>query len=482
MATDVTMPQLSDTMDEGTILTWLKSEGDSVSRGDALAEVATDKADLEIECFHEGTLIKVHAAEGATVKVGEVIAVIGEEGESVEDKPQSDSKAGSASKGASKEAESEKPAEEKDSASSQKSAETSDDGGTEDKSASQGSQKAAAASSERVKISPLARNIAESNGLDYSQLSGSGEAGRITRKDVEEALGKQLSASDVEKAVQGQPAASSAPSSQKSAAQKSTQKPPHKPQSEAGSASATNPAPQAASLSASADKAGLGQSESLSRMRQTIADRMVQSVQTAPHFYATAKLNVSKLVELRATLKELPQYEGITFNHLVTKAVGLSLREHPRLNSFYREGTLITPAEINVGIITALPDGLIIPVLKSVDSMPLADVVAEANALVARARSGRPKSDDLSGGTFSISNIGKAPVENFTAIINPGQGAILAVAGIQDDVVVENGKPLVAKTMSVTVSVDHRIIDGVVAGQFLASLKQIIEKPVLLLA
>ena len=218
-------------------------------------------------------------------------------------------------------------------------------------------------------------------------------------------------------------------------------------------------------------------------MRKTIAERMVASSNSIPHFYVTSKLEVDGLVKLRGTLKTLPQYEGVTFNHLILKAAALALRAYPRINAYYEQDQLIQPQAVNIGIITAVTDGLLIPIVKNADQAPLADIVAEARALVQRARSGRPKSEDLLSGTFCISNIGPVDVESFTAIINPGQGAILAVSAIQDEAVVrDDAKIAAAKVLRVTLSVDHRIIDGVTAGEFLTELKRLVEDPVLLLA
>ena len=421
MATEVTMPQLSDTMDKGTILRWFKNEGDSVSRGEALAEVATDKADLEIESFFEGTLLKINAPVGETVKVGSIIAVIGGAGESV----------GATSTSApisAPKVEVVKPAP---------APEIKSDyvGGP----VTLSTPYVQSGSSERVKISPLAKNIAKTHGVDYSQVSGSGEGGRIVRKDVEQLISSPIS---MQTNVQS-----------------------HVPVTQGNQSQASKmDAPVAARQQPLSS--GQVRIEPLSRMRETIANRMVESVNTAPHFYATAKANVEGLLHVREVLKAQGEYEGITVTHMITKACGKALRAFPRINSKYEASQIIEPQDINIGIITALPDGLLIPVVKAVDQISLSEVVQESRALVQRARSGKPKGDDLSGGTFSISNIGKSDVEHFTAIINPGQGAILAVSSVQDEAVVKNGQVVPGKTMRMTLSVDHRIIDGVIAGEF----------------
>ncbi len=447
MAVEITMPQLSDTMNEGRILTWLKKEGDKISRGDALAEVATDKADLEIESFHEGTLLKIHAPVGETVRVGTVIALIGEAGE-VATAP-SAPKAVVSPQVVSVQAtavSTQQPA-----VSSQPSAVSYQPSVTRPSAAAVSNPQPinGAHSDERVKISPLARNVAESYGVDVTRLQGSGEGGRIVRKDVEAAA----TASRPPAFSSQQPAVSSQPT-------------------------AESRQPMAVSRAPSTESGA----QPLSKMRQTIAERMVQSATTIPHFYVTTKINSGALTKLRQTLKPLPQYEGLTYNHLIIKAVGLALHTVPRINSSYREGSISQPGDINIGIVTAIPDGLLIPVVKNADALPLSEIVSEARALVQRARSGRPKSDDLLGGTFSISNMGMFSVESFTAIINPGQGGILAVSGIDKEPVIEDGKVVAGECFRVTLSVDHRIIDGVVAGEFLTELKRLLEEPVLLLA
>ncbi len=446
MAIEITMPQLSDTMDEGTILTWHKQVGERVERGDALAEVATDKADLEIESFHEGVLLKIHSPEGTTVKVGSIIAHVGEEGESVEGSAPSESPQAKPQAAAEP-----SPAPAPDPAPA----------ATPSPAAQAAPSPAPVASSslngdERVKISPLAKNLAQTHGVDYASIRGTGEGGRIVKRDIESALGRSLGAEEV--STQAQPA------TQKAAA------PSPQPPTPAAPPAAPSPSPVQAGT------------QPLSKMRATIASRMVQSMTEIPHFYVSGKLEMDALVKMRASLKQHPQYEGITYNHLMIKAVALALKANPRINARFQDNSLVQPAEIHIGIITALPDGLLIPVVKQADALPLADVISEANTLVQRARSGRPKADDLVGGTFSISNIGRSKVEDFTAIINPGQGAILAVAGMQEEAVIRDGEIVIGQTMRVTLSVDHRIIDGVIAGEFITELKRLVEDPVLLLA
>ena len=455
MSVEITMPQLSDTMNEGTILNWLKQEGDTVKRGEALAEVATDKADLEIESFHEGTLLKIFAPKGATVKVGSVIAVVGEQGtqvsapQPVAAAPTSQPQAAAAPAAAAPVASTPAP-----SVQVAQAAAPQMNGYAAPAPAAAPAMSASRVDSEeeRVKISPLARNLASNLGVDVASLSGSGEGGRIVKRDIERAAGGVQTSAQTQSYIPA-PAAPSMPAPQVAKAPQAQR--PHD---------------------------GPAATEQLSRMRQTIAARMVESTTTIPHFYVTSKVMVDGLIKVRQSLKPLPQYEGLTFNHLIVKASALALRAVPRVNAAFQNNNLLQPQAVNVGIVTAVPDGLLIPVLKNADQMALADIVAEGRALVQRARSGRPKPDDLVGGTFSISNMGMFGVESFTAIISPGQGAILAVSPIQEEAIVVDGEIKVGSVLRVTLSVDHRIIDGVIAGEFLTELKRLLEDPVLLLA
>ena len=456
MAIEITMPQLSDTMNDGKILAWRKKVGDPIKRGDTLAEVATDKADLEIEAFHEGTLLKINVDVGTTVRVGSVIAVIGDAGE-----------ASSASTAAAPQAAPVAPAPVAAApvqtapvqAAPTYSAPVQAAPAYNPPPAPVQSHSGAngVADSERVKISPLAKNFAENHGVDYTKLKGSGEGGRIVRRDVEGAIEQSAPASAPVAPVSEVRSVPSAPSF-------------------------VPPVPAAPTSAPRPQSSGGKSVEPLSRMRQTIAQRMVEAKTGIPHFYVTSKIVVDSLLKLKDTLKPLSQYEGITFNHLIIRGVALALRKVPRVNASYADGSLIQPQDINVGIVTAVTDGLLIPVLKTADQLPLSEVVSESRGLVSRARSGRPKGDDLSGGTFSISNMGLFAVESFSAIISPGQGAILAVSSIADEPIVVGGEIKPGKTVRMTLSVDHRIIDGVVAGEFMTELKRLLEEPVLLLA
>ena len=427
MATEIKMPQLSDTMSSGKILSWRKSEGDQVKRGDILAEVETDKANLEIESFFNGVLLKVMVPSGTDAKVGEVIAMLGAVGESVStpSKPVAVVKTVIATI--------QPPAAELPPARTTTSVISNTLELVTDE--------------PRIKASPLAKRVAEDLQINLSSIQGSGPNGRIVRRDVEAAAGNGSTAPVLETFTAPQ-SYSRAPANQV-------------PANSAATAGTLTP---------------------LSRMRETIARRMQESVTTAPHFYCTTSVNMGEALRLREALKERAEYKGISVNHLIIKAVAYGLKHEPHVNAAMKNEQLYQPAQINIGIITAIDDGLIIPVLKEADTLSLRDVVFEAKAAIERARAGRPSSNDLSGGTFSISNMGMFDVENFTAIINPGQGGILAVSSVKEQPVVQKGQIVIGSVMKATVSVDHRIIDGVMASRFLKHFKEALEMPALLMA
>lgn len=432
------MPQLSDTMDSGKILSWNKSEGDSINRGDILAEVETDKANLEIESFHQGTLLKIVVPAEQSAGVGDVIAFIGEPGESVGDissngnghqaNPQSSAEASHAQSKDPKQSQ-----QLQDSAAPEQiSGEASFDRGQ----------------SGRLKASPLARKVATELNVDLTQVKGSGPNGRITRRDVETA--NQSGASTAQESKPAAPQASRPAASQDDARKQAT-------------------AAQPGSLTP------------FSKMRDTIARRMQQSVAENPHFYTTVSINMAEALSLREVLKKRDDFQGISVNHLIIKAAATALSREPRVNRAARDGSVYQPEGINIGIITAIEDGLLIPVIKDTDQLTLKDLVFEARAAIERARAGRPNSTDLTGGTFSISNMGMFDVESFTAIINPGQGAVLAVSAVKEEPIVRNGKIVIGKMMKVTLSVDHRVIDGIMSASFLKYFKEALETPALLM-
>ena len=412
MATEIKLPQLSDTMSSGKIASWLKKEGDAIERGDILAEVETDKATLQIESFQKGTLLKILVPVGQSAKVGEVIGFLGKPGEALTGAPS--------------------PAPASAPPAPTPAAPTPHPTASVRTEPPRPAPLTTPSAPGRVKASPLARKLAADRNVNLQMIQGTGPDGRIVARDLELAKAAPLPLSP--------------------------------PQRE--------PTP--------AVPVG-GRLTPLSKMRETIARRMQESVTTAPHFYATTAICMDEVRSLREVLKDRPEFTGCTFTHFIMKAAAAALRAEPRVNRAIRDGQIYEPGQINIGIITAVEDGLLIPVIRDVDRLAFKDLVFETRAAVDRARSGRPNATDLVGGTFSISNLGTFDIESFTAIINPGQGAVLAVSAIREEPVVKQGQIQIAQMMRATISVDHRVIDGVMAGTFLKHFKQALEMPALLM-
>jgi pyruvate dehydrogenase E2 component (dihydrolipoamide acetyltransferase) len=414
--------------------------GDQIKRGDILAEVETDKANLEIESFLAGTLLEIRVPQDSTAKVGQVIAVIGEPG--AKTAPQPSAVAVSSPEVSVVASTMVTNTDVKQTSTSSNPSPTPP--------ANPNPEQAEG----RIKASPLAKKLAEDRGLDLSGVLGSGPNGRVTKKDVEELSSKSSSSSSSFVKQDPTPALHSM--------------------------SQTSVQPTRVDSPTTG-----GTLTSLSKMRATIGRRMQEAVVQAPHFYTTASVNMGAALALRQACKDAEDLKNISINHLIIKAAGYALSKEPRVNCSVKsdsgEDKLFTPDGINVGIITALPDGLLIPVIREVDKLSLKDLAFEAKAAVDRARAGRPTATDLSGGTFSISNMGMFDVENFTAIINPGQGAILAVSSVIETPIASNGQVVIAPMMKVTLSVDHRIIDGLMAGAFLKAFRAGLEQPALLL-
>lgn len=422
MATEVIMPRMSDTMEEGKILTWLKEVGDRVEVGDIIAEVETDKADMEMEALDDGFLTEIRAQEGESVPVGGVIALLGEEAEiGLAPTPPARTVTASASIPPA-----EKRAETKAGPPAAKKVRKIREAAPK--------KPPARKKDERILASPIVRKIAAERGIELARVQGSGPGGRIIKQDLEGAEAATLPV-----------------------------------------AAELGPPP----LSSPAARPPTGRVEPFSRMRATIAKRMADSMREAPHFYVTTEIDMSESVRLRTSLKLSDRVSAeVTYTHLLVKAVAVALGRHPRLNASFSGDGRELKAEINVGIAVALDDGLIVPVLHDCQAMSLLDIAAQANALVERARTGKPTTQDLSGGSFTISNLGMYPVEHFTAVINPPQAAILATSAIKERPSVRDGQIVISRTMMATLSCDHRVLDGATAAQFLEELKNLLENPV----
>ncbi|MFN8603626.1 MAG: dihydrolipoamide acetyltransferase family protein [Candidatus Binatia bacterium] len=465
---DVTMPRLSDTMEEGKILRWLKREGDRVEAGELLVEVETDKADMEVESSASGVLKQVKLAEGQTAPVGAVIAVI-EAGDGPSAATAGNGKAESTPPAPASEA---RPAPPAAKASSRPAARPGAPAAPPEQrsnppaaaapaaarpvAAAVPAPRPAAARSGEPKASPLARSLADELGIDLGAVRGTGPAGRITRRDVEEAQAR---------AARGTAAAKPAPAS-----------------ADRSAPAAGGGEPQEAAAPAAEERASGGvRRVPLSKMRASIAKRMAESTREAPHFYLTTIVDMDEAVRLRAQLKALEVEPSVTYNHMVVKAVADALAKFPEVNARFAGDAIELLGEVNVGIATAVDDGLLVPVLSGADRLDLLAIAAQARALAEKAESGRFTAADLSGATFSVSNLGMFDVDSFSAVLNPPQAAILAVGSVKQRAVVRDGALAVGWTMSITLSCDHRVIDGARGGRFLADVKRRLENPASLL-
>jgi len=416
----ISMPRLSDTMTDGTVATWLKKKGDSVEEGDILAEIETDKATMEFESFYEGTLLYIGVQEGDTAPVDSLLAIIGPAG--------TDVSAIVANGGAA-------PAAEKPSASEEKK---------EEKPAAKNTEEAkptAAATTNtnggRVFASPLAKKIAADKGINLADVSGSGENGRIIKKDVENYT----------------PAAKTAESS-------------------SDSSDATNV------LAASVEKS---EEVKNSQMRKAIAKSLGNSKFTAPDFSLNIEVDMDNAMASRKTINSIPDTK-VSFNDMVVKACAMALQKHPQVNTSWTDNNTIYHSHIHVGVAVAVDDGLLVPVIKHTNQLSLTQIGAGVRDLAGKARNKKLAPTEMQGSTFTVSNLGMFGIQNFNSIINQPNSAILSVGAIVQKPVVKNGQIVVGNTMNLTLTCDHRTVDGAVGAQFLQTLKTFIENPVTMLA
>ena len=409
MATEILMPALSPTMTEGTLARWLKKEGDTVSSGDVLAEIETDKATMEVEAVDEGILGRILIEAGAQgVAVNTPIAILVEEGEAVPDQVTKSAPPAPAAAPAASVAE---PAKKAAAAPALTPAKV-----------------APAHGKDRIFASPLARRIAKQNNIDISKLKGSGPHGRIVRRDVE--------------------AAASAPKA---------------PVQAAVAAGETRTVPH-------------------STMRKVIAKRLTEAKSTIPHFYVSVDVELDALLALRSQINTLAASEGeesfkISVNDMLIKAVAVALKRVPAVNASYTDEAMILYDDADISVAVSIPDGLITPIVRQADKKSLRQISQEAKDLVKRAREGKLKPDEFQGGTFSVSNMGMYGVKDFSAIINPPQAAILAIAAGRRQPVIKGSEIVPATVMTVTLSVDHRVIDGSTAAEWLSAFRSVVESP-----
>ncbi|MEO7292950.1 MAG: pyruvate dehydrogenase complex dihydrolipoamide acetyltransferase [Ginsengibacter sp.] len=428
MAVAIRMPLLSDTMTEGKIIQWNKKVGDKVKGDDVLAEVETDKATMEVVGYEEGTLLYIGVEEGQAAKVNGIIAIVGKEGEDYKGLLDSDGKSPEAKKdeaGPKKENEkAEAPKEEKN-IKAEEASEVSPIGGDLEGAAG------------RLKASPLAKKLAADKGIDISKVNGSGDGGRIVKKDVD----------------------SYVPAAKTEKAEATTQKP-VQPFAQTG-------------------QEGYQDIE-LTQMRKTIARRLSESNFTAPHFFLTMEINMDNAMSSRASINEISPVK-ISFNDMVIKAASMALRQHPAVNSSWMGDFIRQNNHIHIGSAIALPEGLIVPVIRFADQKSLSQIAADAKDLYEKARNKKIQPQDFTGNTFTVSNLGMMDIEEFTAIINPPDSAILAVGRIKETVVKKGDGFGTSNFMKVTLSCDHRSVDGAVGAAFLQTFKKFLENPVTML-
>lgn len=421
----VKMPRLSDTMEEGTVATWLKKVGDEVEEGDILAEIETDKATMEFESFYAGTLLYVGINEGETAPVDSVLAVIGPKGTDVD-------AVLSAGSGSDSEEES-APAE-------AKKAEAPSSNGQE-------SAPIAANDGQRIFASPLAKKIAQDRGINLEDVKGSGDQGRIIKKDIEEYQPKQKAA---EKTIPAQEKASS-------------------PQ-----------APVTAPINLPVGQEGTEEVKN-SQMRKVIAKRLGESKFSAPHYYLTIEVDMDYAKTSREQINGLPDTK-VSFNDMVVKACAMALKKHPQVNTSWNNETTRYNQHVHIGVAVAVEDGLLVPVLKFADQMTLTQIGASVKDLAGKARNKKISPAEMEGSTFTVSNLGMFGITEFTSIINQPNSAILSVGAIVQKPVVKNGQIVVGNTMKVTLACDHRTVDGATGAQFLQTLRAYLENPVTMLA
>ncbi len=407
----IKMPKLSDTMKEGTVAAWVKKVGDVVESGEILAEIETDKATMEFESFEDGTLLYQGVEEGGSAEVDAVLAVIGEKGADYKTLLEAFKQNSGAAKATGPTSES-KVEPKQDNAST---------------SASVASVSPTNDSSDRLRISPLAQRLAKEKGIDVSTVKGTGDHGRIVKRDIEN----------------------------------------YQP-----SSAVTRPATAIGEESY--------EEHNVSQMRKAIARRLGESKYSAPHFYLTIDLDMDQAIQARKAINAMPDTK-ISFNDLVIKASAAALKKHPAINSSWMGDTIRTNRHVNIGVAVAVDEGLLVPVVKNADLKSLTEITTEVKTYAGKAREKKLQPQEMEGSTFSISNLGMFGIEEFTAIINPPNACILAVGAIREIPVVKDGQISIGNRMKVTLSCDHRVVDGATGSEFLQTFKTFIENPVTIL-
>jgi len=424
MAEIITMPRLSDTMTEGVVAQWLKKVGDKVEEGDILAEIETDKATMEFESFNEGTLLYIGLKDGESAPVDSLLAIIGEEGENIDDVV----KNFKMESGASEEA---APTEEAPAAPAEPEAPVAAAPAAPKANDAPAMAPAPVVNTGRIVASPLAKKIAEEKGINLATVPGTGDGGRVIKRDIEF----------------------------------------YQPVAQAASA-VTQPVI-------------LGEESydetKNSQMRKTIARRLAESKFTAPHYYLMLEINMDNAIASRKMINELPDTK-VSFNDMVVKATAMALKKHPQVNSQWFDDKTRVNHHVNIGVAVAVDDGLVVPDIPFTDQKSMTQIGAEVKDMAMKAKSKKLTPDEMTGSTFTVSNLGMFGISEFTSIINQPNSAILSVGAIIQKPIVKNGEIVVGNTMKVTLACDHRTVDGATGAAFLQTLKQYIENPVTMLA
>lgn len=422
----VLMPRLSDTMTEGVVAAWHKNVGDTVKKGDVLADIETDKATMELESYKNGKLLYQGAKPGQKIAVNDLLCVIGEEGKVDVNAIVAAAKGGQAQAAPQQNQQEQQPAPQQQQAQPAPQAQAAQPAPT------------AASGDGRIKASPLAKQLAREKGIDLAQVQGSGDNGRIVKSDIDNFVPKQA-APQAQQAQQAAPAATQAVSGQEGYTD-----------------------------------------QNVSQMRKVIAKRLAESKFSAPHFYLTMEINMDNAMQARTQMNEVSQVK-ISFNDMVVKAVAMALRKHPAVNSSWMGDFIRQYQHIHVGVAVAIEDGLIVPVIRFADQKGLSQIAAETKELAGKARNKKLQPNEFTGNTFTISNLGMMDIEEFTAIINPPDSAIMAVGRIKEVVVRKGDGFGVTNVMKITLSCDHRSVDGAVGAAFLQTFKKYMENPVTML-
>ena len=473
MATDVTMPRLSDSMEEGTVLKWLVEKGGEVKRGEALVEIETDKANMTYEADTDGTLIEIVADEGETLAIGELIARIGDPseakddgGDGADDAPEKDEAAAEEDGRGGGEADDEE-AQADEAAATEDEPEADGDGADSEAEREEdaGEKETATATKEkrpasdngagdgRVKASPVAKRMARELGVELAELEGSGPGGRIVKADVKAAAEGDGTAKKAAPAEAGQ-----AEAEEEGKGEAEEAKEPERERGEAGAK-------------------GEVEYHELTRLQQVVTRRMAESKATAPDFSISLDVDMTLAVELRTRLKEVTD-PAPSYNDMVVKACAMALREHPRVNGAYRDGKFELYSNVNVGVAVAADDALVVPTIFDADSKSLGEISRNARAMIEKVRDKKITPPEVSGGTFTVSNLGMFGIERFTAIINPPQAALLTVGALaKKPAVDESGRIVAREQMSLSLVCDHRILYGADGAKFLARVRELLEQP-----